>query len=131
MIVVDTNVLAYLFLPGPRSGNAEALLLQHPEWAAPVLWRSEFRNVLAGFMRRGALSLEQARSTIEEAEGLMAGAEFDVDSRDVLELVDRSRCSAHDCEFVALANRLQTRLFTADAALLAAFPASVSPLPSA
>lgn len=27
---------------------------------APVLCRSEFRNILAGFMRRGTLSFEQA-----------------------------------------------------------------------
>ena len=48
MIVVDTNVLAYLYLPGEHSAIAEALLERDHEWAAPVLWRSEFRNILAG-----------------------------------------------------------------------------------
>lgn len=45
MIVVDSNVLAYLYLPGEHTAAAERLLEREPEWAAPVLWRSEFRNI--------------------------------------------------------------------------------------
>lgn len=37
MIVVDTNVVAYLLLAGPQTEKAEALLLHDPDWAAPVL----------------------------------------------------------------------------------------------
>ena len=122
MIVVDTNVLAYLYLPGEQTAVAEALLEHDAEWAAPVLWRSEFRNILAGYMRRGALSFEQACALQREAEGLMAGAEFEVDSLGVLELVRDSDCSAYDCEFVALAARLDTHLVTMDKKLLRAFP---------
>lgn len=51
------------------------------EWVAPILWRSEFRNILAGFMRRGLLTAAAAIDLQTEAEGLMAGAERDVDSR--------------------------------------------------
>ena len=122
MIVVDTNVLAYLYLPGEHTAVAEALLEHDAEWAAPVLWRSEFRNILAGYMRRGALSFEQACALQREAESLMAGAEFEVDSLGVLELVRDSDCSAYDCEFVALAARLDTHLVTMDKKLLRAFP---------
>ena len=122
MIVVDTNVLAYLYLPGEHTAVAEALLEHDAEWAAPVLWRSEFRNILAGYMRRGALSFEQACALQREAESLMAGAEFEVDSLGVLELVRDSDCSAYDCEFVALAARLDTYLVTMDKKLLRAFP---------
>ncbi len=122
MIVVDTNVLAYLYLPGDFTAQAEALLEREPEWAMPVLWRSEFRNILAGYMRRGTLTFEQARDLQAEAESLLAGSEHDVDSRQVLELVRDSDCSAYDCEFVALALRLDTRLVTMDAKLLKAFP---------
>ena len=70
MIVVDSNILAYLYLPGEFSGAAEALLEQDPEWAAPMLWRSEFRNILATYMRRKTLTLEQARHLQAEAEAL-------------------------------------------------------------
>ena len=122
MIVVDSNVLAYLYLPGDHTASAESLFAQDPDWAAPVLWRSEFRNILAGYIGRKALSFEQACSLQEEAESLMAGAEFELDSRVVLELVRDSDCSAYDCEFIALAMKLDTRLVTEDKKLLRAYP---------
>ena len=122
MIVVDTNILAYLYLPGDRTAAAEALLEQDPEWAAPTLWRSEFRNILAGYMRRKAVTFDQACSLRREAESLLAGAEFEVDSSAVLELVRDSDCSAYDCEFIALAIKLNTKLVTVDKKLLREFP---------
>jgi len=122
MIVVDTNVLAYLYLPGQYTARAEGLLQREPEWAAPVLWRSEFRNILSSYMRQRVLNFEQACDLQAEAEDLMAGAEFEVDSPRVLELVRDSDCSAYDCEFVALAMKLGTRLHTMDRKLLRAFP---------
>jgi predicted nucleic acid-binding protein len=122
MIVVDTNVLAYLYLPGEFTAAAEALLEQDADWAAPILWRSEFRNILAGYLRRKAISFEQASSLQREAESLLAGAEYEVESATVFELVRESDCSAYDCEFVALAIKLDTRLFTMDKKLLRAFP---------
>jgi predicted nucleic acid-binding protein len=122
MIVVDTNVLAYLYLPGEYTAAAEALFEHDPDWAAPILWRSEFRNILAGYMRRKAISFEQANSLQREAESLMEGSEFEIDSLLVLELVRDSDCSAYDCEFVALALKLDTKLVTMDKKLLRAFP---------
>lgn len=122
MIVVDSNILAYLYLPGDRTAAAEALLEQDPEWAAPTLWRSEFRNILAGYMRRKTVTFDQACSLQSEAESLLAGAEFELDSSSVLELVRDSDCSAYDCEFMALAIKLNTKLVTVDKKLLRAFP---------
>ena len=52
MIVVDTNVLAYLYLPGEQTLDAKSLFQREPEWVAPPLWRSEFRNILAAYVRR-------------------------------------------------------------------------------
>lgn len=122
MIVVDSSVLAYLYLPGEYTDAAEALLEQDSDWAAPILWRSEFRNILAGYMRRKAITLEQAYSLQREAESLLEGAEFEVESLAVLELVRDSDCSAYDCEFIALAMRLDTKMVTMDKKLLRAFP---------
>lgn len=122
MIVVDTNVIAYLYLPGEHTAAAETLLERDPEWAAPILWRSEFRNILAGYLRRKTLTFDQACSLQKEAECLLEGAEFEVDSQAVLELVRDSDCSAYDCEFVALAVQLDTKLVTMDSKLLRAFP---------
>ena len=122
MIVVDSNVLAYLYLPGEYTAAAEALLEQDSDWAAPILWRSEFRNILAGYLRRKAITFEQANSLQREAESLLEGAEFEVESFAVLELVRDSDCSAYDCEFIALAMKLDTKLITMDKKLLRAFP---------
>jgi len=122
MIIVDTNVLAYLYLPGEYTEAAEALLERQPEWAAPLLWRSEFRNILAGYLRRGNLTFEQACSLQSEAEGLLMGSECEVDSPHVLELVRDSDCPAYDCEFIALAITLETKLATMDGKVLRAFP---------
>lgn len=117
-----TNVLAYLYLPTEFTAHAEALLERDPEWAAPLLWRSEFRSILAGCMRRKALTLEQALALQTEAESLLAGNEHEVDSQRVLELVRDTDCAAYDCEFAALAMRLGAKLVTVDRRLLRAFP---------
>lgn len=122
MIVVDSNVLAYLYLPGEFTDAAERLLAKDPDWHAPVLWRSEFRNILAGYLRRGALGFEQALAIQQEVESLLDGAEHEPDSRQVLQLARDSDCSAYDCEFIALAETLGTRLLTMDGKLLRAFP---------
>ena len=122
MIVVDSNVVASLYLPGEFTADAEKLLEHDPGWAAPVLWRSEFRSILAGYVRRKALSFEQACDLQAEAESLLAGSEFEVESQLVLELVRDSDCSAYDCEFIALAMKLDTQLVTQDKKLLRAFP---------
>lgn len=122
MIVVDTNILAYLYLPGEYTALAEELLETSDAWAVPILWRSEFRNILAGCLRRNELSFENAIALQLEVESLVAGNEYEVDSRKILELVRDSNCSAYDCEFVALAKNLNTHLVTADKKILKAFP---------
>ena len=122
MIVVDTNIVAYLYLESEFTARAEAQLRSDPNWAAPLLWRSEFRNILAGTIRRKALSFDEARQILAEAESLLAGGEHEVGSQHVLELVRDSNCSAYDCEFVALAIKLDTTLVTADKKLLQSFP---------
>lgn len=128
MIVVDTNVVAYLLLPGPHTALVDDLLIQQPEWAAPPLWRSEWRNVIAGYLRRGVLNLDQALALQQQAEHLVIRHEEPVSSQAVLQLVASSRCSAYDCEFVAAAQQLRVPLVTADRAVLSAFPDVALPL---
>jgi predicted nucleic acid-binding protein len=128
MIVVDTNVIAYLWLPGERTRAAERLLEEDSDWNAPLLWRSEFRNVLAGCLRRGDVKLETALQIVEGAEEQMRGREFSVPSAQVLARVEGSDCSAYDCEFVVLAEELGVPLVTSDAKLLESFPSVARPM---
>jgi len=122
MIVVDTNVIVYLYLSNERSEQAERLLKKDSEWVAPLLWRSELRNVLALYIRKEILSVKEAQQVMEEAIVLMDGKEYEVVSFQVLELVSKSTCSAYDCEFVALAQDLGVKLVTVDKKILREFP---------
>lgn len=122
MIVVDTNVVAYLLLDGPHTQQAEALLLAEPEWMAPPLWRSEWRNVLIGYLRRGQLDLDQTLALMQQADDLVIRQDEPISSDTVLRLAAASGCSAYDCEFVAAAQQLGVPLITADRALLRVFP---------
>ncbi len=122
MIVVDTNIIGYLYLTGPHSELAEQVLQQDSAWTAPVLWRSELRNVLALYMRQELLSLDETLLIMDAAIDLLQDGEYEVASHAVLRLAHQSNCSAYDCEFVALAEDLRTSLVTMDKKLLAAFP---------
>jgi hypothetical protein len=89
-IVVDSSLLASLSLPGEHTQAAEALRERDPDRATPVLWRSEFRNILAGYMRRKDISSDEGLGLQLEAESLLAACEFEAESRNVLELVCQS-----------------------------------------
>lgn len=131
MIVVDTNVITYLYLPTEYTELAERLLEQDPDWVAPTLWRSELRNVLAHYLRKRLLTFDAAFAIQSEAEALLSEREYEPDSYEVLRLVEGSDCSAYDCEFVALAKRLGAQLVTMDKKILRAFPAVAIPLSAA
>lgn len=122
MIVVDTNIIAYLYLSNEWSPQAEKVLLKDPQWCAPLLWRSEMRNVLAQYFRKKFLDLAEIQQIMGEASQLMQGREYTVTSQQVLSLVAESTCSAYDCEFVALARDLELPLITTDKQILNQFP---------
>lgn len=123
MIVVDSNVIAYCWILGERTELAREVRGRDPEWHSPFLWRSEVRSGLVVHMLRGGIDAEGAAATMAAAEGLLAGCEHHVSSARVLQLAARSRLSAYDCEFVALAESLAVPLVTEDRAVLKAFPA--------
>ena len=122
MIVVDSNMLVYLYLSPERSPQMERILLRDAAWSAPLLWRSEFCNVLSFYIRKRLLTLEVAHRMMEQALQFMNAREYHVASAQVLNLVNQSVCSAYDCEFVALARDMDVPLLTADQQILGQFP---------
>jgi len=122
VIVVDTNIICYLYLSGERSHQAEQLFALDPHWCAPVLWRSEFRSVLSQYLRKNLLTFEEVLLILEQAEDLLSDNEYEVPSAHIMQMVNSSRCSSYDCEFIALASYLGVRLITADKTLLREFP---------
>lgn len=114
MIVVDTSVIASLWVPNDMEDLAYEVLRKDPDWVAPLLWRSEFRNVLALYLRKNIVELSTILQSIQEAEQLMESHVYEVNSTQVLQLVHNSSCSSYDCEFVALADDLGFKLVSFD-----------------
>lgn len=127
MIVIDTNVLIYLFFPSQFSDAAEALVRSDPDWHAPELWRSEFSHFISGEIRRQKIDLARGLAKHAEAERRIQTTHLH-DPAGVLRLVRHCHCSAYDLEFVALAQRLGTKLTTMDRQILAEFPVLARPL---
>lgn len=118
MIVVDTNIIAYLVINGEHTAVVEKILVRDPIWSAPLLWRSEFRNILATYMRNNILTLPQSQTLMKVATDLLQQNEYTVNSLQVLTTAQQTDCSAYDAEFVVLAQDLGVPLITADQALV-------------
>ena len=122
MIVVDTNILANFWLPSDSTELCDELYQKDPQWVAPILWRSEFRNVVSLYLRKELIELAEAFLIMEKAELQMKGHQFQVNSVQVLHHVSQTTCSSYDCEFVSLAKDLDLELITMDKKLLREFP---------
>ncbi|MGM0466801.1 MAG: type II toxin-antitoxin system VapC family toxin [Acidobacteriota bacterium] len=121
MIVVDSNIIIYIHVQSEWTEQALQVLKKDPQWIAPPLWESEFRNVLAGYMRRKILDLEQAKQIMNSSLKMMKNREILPPSNLVLELAAASGCSAYDCEYAALARHLNIKLITNDQKILQNF----------
>ena len=130
MIAIDTNVLAYLLLPGPYSDAADRIRTLDGDWITPPLWRSEFRSVLNLARRASKLDLPAALALLAVADEVMRRADVQPDARRVMHLADISGCTTYDCEFVEVAERRGCFLYTADGKVLKAFPNIARGLPT-
>lgn len=123
MIVADATLISYFAIRDEQhSEMADAVCAADPVWAAPWLWRSEVRAALMKCVGHSGMSLEVALLAFSTAEEIIGGREYRVSSDQVFELAVRSKCTAYDCEYVALAEELGVPLVTADKQLLKAFP---------
>jgi len=122
MIVVDTNILAGLFLPSDADEVVKKVLRKDSDWVAPILWKSEFRSVLTLYFRKELLDFATILQIMDEVESFMKSGEYAVNSNHILTLISTSMCSAYDCEFVALASELGVQLVTLDKKVLQEFP---------
>jgi predicted nucleic acid-binding protein len=122
VIVVDTNVIHYCWVRGQHTEVAQAVRRKDPDWHAPILWRSELRNVLTAYLRRELMSRSQIVGILDAADQALAGSEHIIADELVLDVVAGSTLTAYDAEFVALASALSVPLVTADKAVLKAFP---------
>ncbi len=120
MIVVDSSVVFALVVPRDAY---HLLALQarrkDPDWQAPALFRSEFRSVAAGHLRRGE-TMSNVLAAAANAE--LALQAHPVTDQEVFAVIQESPLSAYDAEYVALAKRLGCSLVTTDKQILEHYP---------
>jgi predicted nucleic acid-binding protein len=122
MIVADSNLIAYLHLPGPRADVADAVLLKDSEWWVPPLWKSEFRSILFAYMRTRGMDVATADAHWAEALEHLGSTQREPNPASVLAKAFESNLSAYGAECVVLAEELGVQLVTSDQQVLKAFP---------
>jgi predicted nucleic acid-binding protein len=78
--------------------------------------------VLAQYIRKKFLPLEQALEIMSEAENMFKEKEYAVKSLEVLDKISKSNLSAYDLEYVVLAETLEIKLVTMDKKIVKEFP---------
>jgi len=121
MIVIDTNVLAYLLIEGDRTAETQALRLADADWRSDPFLLVEFSNLLATQVKAQALSAAQAEALLETAAQQIAEW-CEAPHAEVLALAIDRQISAYDARFIACARRLGAPLVTEDSRLRAATP---------
>jgi len=122
LIVIDTHLAVCLLLPGNADQRADELLVRDSRWVVPGLFFSEFKSVLSGLLRQGAINLNDAIAYVNEAETVLERVPFSPNHGRILELSLGSGCPSYACEFVGLAEMLEVPLVTVDPKVLQAFP---------
>jgi predicted nucleic acid-binding protein len=118
VIVVVTNVIAYLVLKGDQSEVCSNLYEYDPDWTAPRLWRDELANVLATYERQNLLARQDALLAFQDAEAAINGNEFDISIDKILSVSARTGCTGYDAQYIALAEDLGLKLYTFDKRIL-------------
>jgi len=122
MIVADNTLISYFTIEGDFTEQATQVRQKDPEWAAPLLWRAEFLNVLWLHVQQGEFGLDLAIQHIDLAEDLIGERSYDVAPIEALRLAVESGCSAYDSHYATLAQQLDVPLLTHDGEILEAFP---------
>jgi predicted nucleic acid-binding protein len=122
MLLVDTNVVAYLLIEGDHTPAAQALCRRDPDWRSEGFLLVEFTNVLASSIAAKRMTLSLAANFLAKAASLFEGKLARIPHPAVLAIAARYRVSAYDARFLALADQLGRRLVTEDSRLRAAAP---------
>ncbi len=123
MLLVDTNIIAPLYVRSARSEAVAELFARDAVWRTEPLALIEFSNVLATYQRSRYITAATAHECLSRAAAFLQPYFFSVNHEAALEAALRYRTTAYDGRFLALADQLGSRLVTEDARLRAAAPA--------
>lgn len=128
MIVVDAGVLEALLLETAGWASARQGFLRDPDWAAPPLWRSDFRRVLAHHTRAKMITPRRDEELFDLAVEVIGAHEIEPSNTVVWELTLTSGLDLYDAEYVAVAKELGVKYVTSDDDVAKAIPDVVIPL---
>lgn len=122
MIVLDTNILAAIWIPSEKTEIARTCILSDEDWVVPSLWRSEFISVLTKYFKVKQLNKALFINLFNDVSAIVEPREINAPIDFIFECIQSSACSSYDCEFIALAKHLNAMLLTWDKKVLAEFP---------
>jgi len=122
VVLVDTNIIAYLMIRGDRTAAAQQLFERDSDWCSETFVMVEFSNVIATYVRTGALTQAQGTKLLAEAQAHLPTLHSVVNTQ-ALETAMQFKISAYDARFISLARQLKLKLITEDAKLRIAVPA--------
>lgn len=123
MIVADTNLVAYLVIPGDSTRQAERVRAKDRVWVVPPFLPHELLNVMATYVRKDVLDRDEALRAYRRGLSLVTVSDLKLDPVAVLNLASAAGGATYDAEFVWLAQQLRVPVVTADQEMLKAFPA--------
>jgi len=121
VVVVDTNVVAYLLIEGDHTRDAQALFAHDPDWKSEAFLLIEFSNILVTYLRASRLSRADAQALLSEAEKSLSGV-LNLPHARALRVAEEFSVSAYDARFLGAAQTLDVKLVTEDTRLRAAAP---------
>jgi predicted nucleic acid-binding protein len=122
MIVVDSNVLAYLLIEGEKTPLARALFERDADWHSASFAPLELTNILATSIRVARLDDASANQALARALTLMENSLHELPHAQVLALANRLRISAYDALYLGVSIELGVPLVTEDRRLREAAP---------
>jgi predicted nucleic acid-binding protein len=121
VVLVDTNILAYLMIEGDRTAAAQKLFERDSDWCSEAFAMVEFSNILATYIRTKALTQTQGVRLLTEAQALMSTL-HNIANMQALETAIEYEISVYDARFISLSKHLKQKLVTEDMKLRAAVP---------
>src|SRR5207247_864870 len=131
MVIVDTNIVAPLYVRSARTDAVTQLFALDTLWRTEPLALIELSNVLMTYERARYISAATARDCLDRAAEFLQPNLFRVGHQAALDIALNYRITAYDARFLAVAQQLGARLVTEDAKLRAAAPALTQSLAEA
>jgi predicted nucleic acid-binding protein len=122
VLVVDTNVVAYLLIEGEKTGQARDLWAADHDWHAPRLLFYELANVFCRLAKQRALPLQAGLAGLERGASLVRMLDRDPPAARILEIASKLGLTAYDACYLATAEMVRAPLVTEDIRLLRVAP---------